>query len=408
MKRIRVAINAVTELTAKYGSHVYTIELARELSRVETIDLIVLVGRGQKSLLPEELQSAAREVPVSATRSYLQLFCQGRIREILLREQIDIYHIPNTLPLIRGAVPTVITIHDLADLRVRKYGFLRTAYRWLVNYAAANIADHVLTVSENSKRDILRTLKISPDKVTVTYAGVNNQFHSRDRCGCRLHILKAYGIESEFLLATGGFSRNKNIGNLLLAFKELLRSGIQLALVVTGYGRRNEKRRVVRQIKDLNLEDSVILTGYVDACDLPFFYGASSVVIYPSLYEGFGLPVVESMASGAPLVVSNTSSLPEVVGNAGLFVDPNNPIAIADAVRRLLADDNVRQTNISRGLKRAEFFRWDRIVMKTVQVYRDVLSNRAENPEFTKPHENVAGQIEARQQLSIKENRREF
>ena len=194
----------------------------------------------------------------------------------------------------------------------------------------------------------------------------------------------------------------------MLAFKELLRSGIQLALVVTGYGRRNEKRRVVRQIKDLNLEDSVILTGYVDACDLPFFYGASSVVIYPSLYEGFGLPVVESMASGAPLVVSNTSSLPEVVGNAGLFVDPNNPIAIADAVRRLLADDNVRQTNISRGLKRAEFFRWDRIVMKTVQVYRDVLSNRAENPEFTKPHENVAGQIEARQQLSIKENRREF
>jgi glycosyltransferase involved in cell wall biosynthesis len=371
-------------------------ELARELSKVATIDLIVLVGRGQKSLLPEELQSAAREIPISASRSYLQLFCQGLIWKILERERVDVYHLPNTLPLTRGLVPTVITIHDLADLRVRKYGFLRTMYRWAVNYIAANVADHVLTVSENSKRDILRTLKIPPDKVTVTYVGVDNRFRVRDRGECRFHIRKCYGIDSEFLLATGGFSRNKNTGNLMLAFKELLRSGIQLPLVITGHGRREEKRQIVRQIKELQLEDSVVLTGYVNASELPFFYGASSVVIYPSLYEGFGLPVVESMACGAPLVVSNVSSLPEVVGDAGLFVDPNDPKAIADAVRRLLSDENVRQTNINRGLQRAELFRWHRIVTKTVQVYRDVVTKSTEDPAFAKPQENLAGGYEPR------------
>ncbi len=396
MKNIRVAINAITELTAKYGSHVYTIDLARELSRVGTIDLIVLVGKGQKSLLPVELQSSAREIPISASRSYLQLFCQGQIQEILEKECVDVYHLPNTLPLTRGPVPTIITIHDLAELRVRKYGFLRTTYRWVLNYIAANKADHVLTVSENSKRDILRTLRISSEKVTVTYVGVDNRFRVRDRSECRHHIRKGYGIDSEFLLATGGFSRNKNTGNLLLAFKDLVRSGIQLLLVVTGYGRHDERQRIVRQIKDLNLENSVVLTGYVDGTEMPFFYGASSAVIYPSLYEGFGLPVVESMASGAPLIVSNRSSLPEVVGNAGLFVNPEDPKAIADAVRRLLSDSNIRETNINRGLQRAELFRWDRIVTKTIQVYRDAVTRRIEGPAFVKPQKNLAGGYEQR------------
>src|SRR5690242_7917815 len=117
MNKMRVAINLVTEITAKYGSHVYIMDLARELSRVETIDLILLVGRGQTSLLPDELQSNARELAVSASRSYLQFFSQKQIRDFLKREQIDIYHLPNTLPFPRKAIPTVVSIHDLAELR---------------------------------------------------------------------------------------------------------------------------------------------------------------------------------------------------------------------------------------------------------------------------------------------------
>jgi glycosyltransferase involved in cell wall biosynthesis len=407
MKKIRVAMNAITELTAKYGSHVYLMELARELTKVESIDLILLVGRGQKSLLPEELQPNAREIAVSASRSYLQLFYQKRIGDFLKREQIDVYHLPNTLPLFWKPIPTVVSIHDLADLRVRKYGLVRTAYRWLINYFSAHLADHVLTLSENSKRDLISLLRIPAERVTVTLAGVHPRFRVLDRAECKKHIQKIYAFDSDFLLAPGGLPRNKNVSNLLLAYAELRRTGIQLPLVVTGHAYKKELSPIQRQIRELHLEDSVVLTGYVDAGDMPFFYGACSLVIYPSLYEGFGLPVVESMASGAPLVVSNTSSLPEIVGNAAVVIDPRDPRGIADAVRLLLRDEQLRRTFVARGLERAALFTWQKAADKVVQVYRDVLSV-GEVTASTASLPNLSGHREAGRGLPIKENVREL
>ena len=406
MKKMRVAINLITEITAKYGSHVDIIDLARELSRVETIDLILLVGRGQKSLLPEELQSNARELAVSASRSYLQFFSQKQIRDFLKREQVDIYHLPNTLPFLRKAVPTLVSIHDLAELRVRKYSLLRTGYRWLVNLVAAQCGDHVLTLSENSKRDIVELLKVPAHRITVTLAGVHNRFRVLDRAECKNRIRKVCDIDSDFLLAPGGLSRNKNVGNLLLAYAELRRSGIQIPLVLTGYANKEELTPIQQQIRELQLENSVFLTGYVDAADMPFFYGACSVAIYPSLYEGFGLPVVEAMASGVPLVVSNTSSLPEIVGDAAVVIDPRDPCAIADAIKCLVSDERLRQTLVARGLERAALFTWQKTAQKVAQVYWDLFAKRGVSPSKA-PFSSLADPRETSGGLPIKENVRE-
>lgn len=374
---MKVAINAITELIPKYGSRVYLIELARALCKVEGIELLLLVGRKQKLLLPEELQPKVREVAVPTSRSYWQLFYQKRIRDLLLRESVDIYHLPNTLPLFWKPGPTVVSIHDLADLRVRKYGLIRTGYRWLLNYVSAKLADHVFTLSENSKNDLLKSLSISTEKVTVTYAGVDRRFRVRDRAECKDRIRNSHGIKSEFLLAPGGLSTNKNLGNLLLAFAELRKSRVELLLVLTGHGDKKENHWVRCQIKALELGDSVVLTGHLDPDEMPFFYGAASVVIYPSLYEGFGLPIVESMASGTALVVASTSSLPEIAGDAALFADPHDPAAIARAVRRLLYDEALRNALISRGLDRVCLFTWQKTAEKIVEVYQKV-SNRKE------------------------------
>jgi glycosyltransferase involved in cell wall biosynthesis len=374
MTQIRVAINAITELNGKCGVHTYLIGLARELRKTATIELLLLVSQGQKALLPEELQAHAREIPGSASRSFLQFFQHRRIRKILLEERIDVYHLPNTLPILWKTVPTVVTIHDLSELRVRKYGLLRVAYRTLINFWAARVADHVLTVSENSKTDIVKFLGVSPAKVTVGYVGVEDRFQRLNREKCKAHVASRYGITSDFLLAPGGFSGNKNIRNLLLAMKDLKMGGTRIPLLLTGYGTDSQKRQLRRQVLDLGLENLVILSGYVDDRELPLLYCASSVAIYPSLYEGFGLPAIESMACGTPLVVSNTSSLPEVVGNAAISVDPFDPLAIASAVRLLVSDQVARMTFVERGLKRAADFRWERIVAKTVQVYQDAAS----------------------------------
>ena len=407
MTNVRVAINALTELSARYGSRVYLMGLARELLRADTIDLILLVGEGQTPNLPENLQPCAREIEGVAPRSFWQTFAQRRIQQALAKEKIDVYHLPNTLPLLRKSLPTVVTIHDLAELHLRKYGGLRTAYRSVVNYAAARAADRVLTVSENSKSDIVKLLGIAPEKVTVTHVGIDERFYVRERSECKHHVSHVHGIDRDFILAPGGLSRNKNVNNMLLAMARLRSNGIQIPLVLTGYGSKKQNGEIVRQVHRLGLQDLVVLTGYVDYDELPFLYGACALVLYPSWYEGFGLPAIESMASGAPLVASNTSSLPEVVGDAGLLVDPDDPVAIAEAVARLLCDEEMRLAKIERGLKRAELFRWGSIIEKTIQVYRDAAIGSQKGPSATLERV-LAGECRVEADAPIKEDFRDF
>jgi glycosyltransferase involved in cell wall biosynthesis len=373
---IRVAINGLTELTPKFGSRVYLLNLARELSKLPDVDPILLVGKGQGASLPDELKHLAREIDVPHDRSYWQVLFQERICNFLKKESVDIYHLTNTLPLLRKVVPTVVTIHDLADLRVRKYGWPRTVYRFGANFSAAHVADRILTVSENSKRDIVSLLRVPYSKVDVTYLGVDANFRRLDREQCKKHLETEYSIKGDFLFVPGGLSRNKNVPGILKAFEHLKKSGIPHQLVITGSGEPADQRAISEDISRLHLENEVILTGHVPAVDLPQFYNACTLVVYPSLYEGFGLPAVEAMACGAPLVTSNVSSLPEVVKDAGVLIDPLQTTSLVDAICLLLTESDFRRTLIDRGLSRAEKFSWRAAAVQTVKVYREVLTQK--------------------------------
>ncbi len=286
--RVRVAMNAITEPAPKFGARVYLWELASALAKTDGVELVLLVGKEKPIGVPPLLLSRTCRVPISSGRSYSQIFRQKQIREVLHREKIDLYHIPNTMPFLGRMIPTVVTIHDLVDLRVRKYGVLRTAYRFLVNFSAAHIADRVLTVSENSKRDIVSLLHIPESKVTVVYNGVSEEFQPLDRKECKDYLASKYSIADDFLLAPGGLSKNKNIPGLLAAMR-LLKERCRLeSLVLLGDKENREFKCLDVDIQQAGLDGAVVLPGFVPREDLPAFYNAASLVVYPTLYEGFG------------------------------------------------------------------------------------------------------------------------
>jgi glycosyltransferase involved in cell wall biosynthesis len=367
--RVRVAVNAIMEAAPKFGARVYLWELAAALTKTDGVDLVLLVGKEKANGVPPLLLSRTCRVPISSSRSYSQIFRQKRIREVLLREKIDLYLIPNTMPLLGRTIPTVVTIHDLVDLRVRKYGILRTAYRSLVNFITAHLADHVLTVSENSKRDIVRLLHIPESKVTVVYNGVGEEFQPLDRKECKGYLASKYSITGDFLLAPGGLSRNKNIPGLLAAMSLLKERGRFESLVLLGDKEDREFKYIVGDVQRAGLDGTVVFPGFVPREDLPVFYNAASLVVYPTLYEGFGFPVLEAMACGTPVVTSNNSSLPEVAGGAALLVDPRNPAEIADAAQRLLTDERLGAELSSRGLPHARRFTWEKAAKETLEVF---------------------------------------
>jgi glycosyltransferase involved in cell wall biosynthesis len=371
--KLKVAINAITQLTPKYGSRVYLLALAQAISELPGIELLLLVGKAQTGYLPYSLQRLAKEVDIPVGRSYWQSLLQYRIDRCLQEANVDIYHLPNTSPLLPKGTKTVVTIHDLVDLRIRKYGLARTLYRRVINYSAAHIANRVLTVSNNSKRDLVDLLSIPEDKITVIYPGVDQIFRSLDRNECRAFLKSRHSVTKSFILAPGGLSRNKNVYGLLSAFAQLQSRGISDLLVFTGEVEGQEMRSIVGAITKLRLSDRVIFTGHVPAGDLPYFYNASSAVAYVSLYEGFGLPILEAMASGAPVVVSMTSSMPEVAGDATLQVNPHDPHAIAEALERVLLSPELRKDLISRGFKRARAFSWNHTAVQTLNAYRQTV-----------------------------------
>lgn len=372
--KLTVALNAITDHATICGATVYLLELVRELSQLPQVNLRLIVGKEGKQFLPEDLREFAIELPITASRSHWQLMHQSLIRKALKGIRADIWHLPNTMPVLSQPAATVITIHDLVDLRLRKYGHFRTWYRRVVNFSGARRADHVLTVSEHSKRDIAALLSVPADKITVVYPGVSSRYRPLDKPECARFLRTRYAIAGPFILAPGGLLPNKNVRRLLAAYAGLPRSGSPF-LVLTGQADRSTRHSIQKQISELQLGGKVFLTGHVPTEEMPRFYSACQLVAYISLYEGFGLPLLEAMACGAPVVTSTTSSLPEVAGDAAVFVDPYDTSAITRALEQALADHGFRTALIARGFARAREFSWHRTATETMNVYRQAFES---------------------------------
>src|SRR2546421_959553 len=237
---------------------------------------------------------------------------------------------------------------------------------------AARRATRVLTVSESSKRDILRFVDAPPEKIDVIYNAYDERFADEPREEDVIRVRERYQLHDEFVLYAGNVKPHKNLERLIEAFDLVRTRGLgHLKLVLIGdeISKYAALRRAVHQHR---LHKYVRFLGYLPEETLAVMYRLAGVFVFPSLYEGFGLPPLEAMASGTPVVTSNVSSLPEVAGDAAVLVDPYDPHAIADGIHRVLTDEELRRSLRQKGILRAKQFSWEQSVRRIREIYDEV------------------------------------
>lgn len=291
----------------------------------------------------------------------------------------DILFVPaHTLPVIRKpSLKTVVTIHDLGYEYLKEFHtFPNKIYlNWSTIYAS-RFASHIIAVSEATKKDLFQRFSINPEKVSVIYEGYNQELFRPIRIiEAQGKVEKKYGLKNDYILFVGTIQPRKNLIRLIEGFSLLARKIDKVDLVLVGKpGWLNEE--IYKHPKKLRLEKRVHFLNYVPDNDLPDLYSAAKVFALPSLYEGFGLPVIEAMACGCPVVTSATSSLGEIGGDATILVDPYNVEEISASLYRVISENDLRRSLVSKGLKRVERFSWKNCAIETLEVFEKVYENK--------------------------------
>jgi glycosyltransferase involved in cell wall biosynthesis len=248
------------------------------------------------------------------------------------------------------------------------------ALKILVSLSARS-SSQIIALSQSSKRHIVKALKIPEDKINVTYMGVNKIFHPHHNRREMLKIKNRMGIKGNFILSVANSHPHKNLRRLLQAYYILRKDkGITHQLLLAGNPGRDHLE-LVRMVRKLGIGREVIFSGYIPHHQMPLVYQAADLFVFPSLYEGFGLPILESMACGTPVVSSNAASLPEVVGKAGILVDPYDVNGMAEAMYRVLSDNNLAQDLIKKGLRQSKRFSWVQTAKDTLAVYKKAMAD---------------------------------
>ena len=289
----------------------------------------------------------------------------------------DIYHIPqNGIGFSKpNDIKTVITLHDIIPMKMPDT--VSETFLKIFNENIQNILDNtdgIITVSNFSKEDISKTFSYPKEKIFVTHLAAEeiytplNKFHSSQ------YLKKHYGIDRDFLLYVGGFSPRKNILGLIEAFN-LVKNSYKRDLKLVIIGTKGPSYEIYRKkVDELNLSSSVIFTGFIPIDDMPIFYSASKALVYPSFYEGFGLPPIECMACGTPVIASNLTSMPEVCQDAALLVDPYDVDEIKENILTLLNNHKFYSLMIYKGISHSSKFNWKKTAYNTLEVYKHISS----------------------------------
>lgn len=297
----------------------------------------------------------------------------------IAKRDIDIMHFPDySLPVLLGSKPSIITVHDLTyKLFPETFSRGKLLTKLALLGPSLRKAAGIIAVSNNTKKDLIEVCGVSPERITVIHNGVDPEvFKPMESGKVREQLAVKYNLEPGYILYVGTLEPRKNITTLIKAFKILKKSRrLPHKLVIAG-GKGWLYREIFQAVSELGLEQEVLFTGYISADELPLFYNGAGVFVYPSLYEGFGLPPLEAMACGIPVVTSDSSSLPEVVGDAGIMVNPTEVEALSDAIDRILSDCQLADRLSVQGLQRAQGFTWEQCSRKTMAVYAQVYAGQ--------------------------------
>jgi glycosyltransferase involved in cell wall biosynthesis len=367
---VRIGIDA--RKLHDFGIGTYIRNLLRQLARLDSQNEFVMFCRPEDrdalALLGENFR------PVVEHSGNYSIAEQLKIPLAIKREGVKLFHAPHYVlpPMVRCR--SVVTIHDCIHLMFPQYLPNRLAFQYArtsISFAARR-ATRVLTVSESSKRDILRFVDTAPEKIDVIYNAYDERFGVEPREEDVVRVRERYQLHDEFVLYAGNVKPHKNLARLIESFDLVRKRGLdQLKLVLIGddISRYSALRRAVHKHQ---LHKYVRFLGYLPEETLAVMYRLAGVFVFPSLYEGFGLPPLEAMASGTPVVTSNLSSLPEVAGDAAVLVDPYDPNAIADGIYRVLTDVALRRELRRKGLARAAQFSWEQSVRRVREIYSEV------------------------------------
>ena len=370
---MRIGIDYTSAATQGAGIGRYTRELIHALLALSSDNYYSFFYASRKSLQPSAFSLQPSKIIRLPFHDKWLMRLWHRLRIPLPVElvtgKIDLFHSPDfTLPPTLPGVPTLLTVHDLSFIRDPDSAW--PSLRAFLNQAvprSVKRATHVLADSQATKDDLIELFGTPMDKITVLYSGVDARFAPvHDRLSLD-RVCAKYGLTRPFILSVGTLQPRKNYARLIQAFAQLANE-VPHQLIITG-GKGWMFGDIFTLVKSLGLEQRVRFPGFVDDADLPALYSAADLFAYVSLYEGFGLPLLEAMACGTPVIGSNTSSLPEVIGEVGLQVDPRNVDAIANALKMMLTQSDLRDRSMVAGLDRARRFTWEQAARELLVIY---------------------------------------
>lgn len=368
---LRVGIDAHMVGEQETGNETYIINLIRSLSQFDNHTNYFLYSPHPESLevcQPLTERFYIRTVPTNAAPTRI---LWGLPREAA-RDQVDVLHVTYVAPP-KTSIPIVATVHDISyALFPETFSMRDKMILGTLVPRTLKKADAIITVSESSRKDIVERYGTPAEKIAVCYQPISAQHRQLADSAAVALAQATYGIAGRYVLAVGNLQPRKNLPRLIRAFASVKRAGLYDGkLVLVGRSKWRESA-IYDEVRELGLDDDVIFTGYVPEEDLVALYNAADVFVYPSLYEGYGLPPLEAMACGCPVVTGNTSSLPEVVGDAGIMVDPLSEDALADAIARLVGSPELRRELSQRGLQRVQRFTAEEAARVTMDVYQRV------------------------------------
>jgi glycosyltransferase involved in cell wall biosynthesis len=373
--RIAIDIRRINE----FGVGTYTRNAIRTLARLDQENEYFLIGIPGKLPGTEGLPANFKTLP--AQPNELSLSSYFELHQLLTRFECNLLHVPHLFWKPQGIpCPYVVTVHDLFDhlYRVNSHSTLKRSLHFKFTKRVLHRAARIFAVSNFSKKDTERLFRVAPEKIEVIYNAIDERFrqgHASD--AEREFIAERYQVNYPFLLYAGRISPHKNVVRIIEAFSalktELAKDNqfedLKLIIIGDEVSKHPDLRRAVVKGR---VQNDVRFLGFVPIEVLRIFYDQAKIFVFPSLYEGFGLPPLEAMAHGTPVVTSNTSSIPEVVGNAAVMVNPENVFEIMKALHRVLLDQGVRDKLKARGMQQCEKFSWDASVRRMLQVYSEV------------------------------------
>lgn len=356
------------------GIGTYTYQLINSLNKLDVFNnYLLFTAEGYNNDLI--LKDNFKVLPIADSKA-TNFWDEVNIPNLLYDKNIDIYHVPQNgvgLPE-NKTCPFVITLHDTIPIHMPET--VGDRYLDIFTREMDNIvkrSDAIITVSQYSKDDIAKDFNYPKNKIFVTHLASEDIYKPLDKTYCSDILKKHYGLSTNYILYVGGFSPRKNIVGLIEAFSRIVdKLPKDINLVIAG--NKGKSYAIYKACAErLKIEDRVIFPGFISMDHMPQLYNGAALFVYPSFYEGFGLPPIEAMACGIPVITSNVTSIPEIVEDAALLFNPKETEVLSEKIYEALSNETLRNDLISKGFKKANSLSWEKTSLETLKIYSEII-----------------------------------